>query len=331
MPALAPRRDVNIMIETIFSFDERNYRTCQRTFRGPRNQEYYLGDYAIEGRPQVSVRADRKAVGACSIIRLRSNTRMSFRRGWAHIREDGADVAVLWFVKRGRLDLTHQGGRSSAMAGHFLFTQSKLPFAMECALDSASVHEVLHLVVPSHVLRQVMPTPVKTGFCLPTGNTPLAIAEHIFTDVFEATADFPERMAQLLIESALQVLGSALESAGAGIPTPRTVVEQRVCDILRFIEIHISDPALSAAAVAQACGISPRYLSQLLQSSGTPYSSLVWGKRLQIARQLILQPEELPIAGIAHRAGFKSPAHFSRTFKRAFKLCPVDFRLKMRD
>jgi len=68
------------MTETLFVFDERNYLDCQKIFRGPRNEEYYLGDYSIEAGSVIDVRADKKAVGSCSIITLKSKTRLSFQR-----------------------------------------------------------------------------------------------------------------------------------------------------------------------------------------------------------------------------------------------------------
>src|SRR5579871_6156354 len=111
------------MTETLFAFDERNYQECQSTFRGATNQEYYLGDYSIEAGSIIDVRAERKTVGSCSIIRLRSKTRLFFRRTWSHIRQDATDLTVLWFVKRGRLCVSHQAGYSSAEAGDFVITR----------------------------------------------------------------------------------------------------------------------------------------------------------------------------------------------------------------
>jgi hypothetical protein len=60
-------------METLFAFDNRNYQDCQAAYRGTKNQEYYLGDYSIESGSVVDVRADRKAVGTCSIIRACSS------------------------------------------------------------------------------------------------------------------------------------------------------------------------------------------------------------------------------------------------------------------
>ena len=69
-------------METLFVIDKRNYQDCQNAFRGPRNREYYTGDYTVEPGTVIDVRADRKAVGSSSIIRLRSRSRQLFRRTW---------------------------------------------------------------------------------------------------------------------------------------------------------------------------------------------------------------------------------------------------------
>jgi AraC-like DNA-binding protein len=314
--------------ETLFVFDKRNYLDCQSAFRGARNQEYYLGDYTIEAGSVIDVRADKKAVGACSIIRLRSKTRLFFRRTWSHIREDGTDVAVLWFVKRGRLCISHQSGHSVAKPGDFSVTKSMTPFSIECQTDDESMHEVLHVIVPAHVLRRFFPQDVRTGFVISAQGREFAIAERILTDIFEDAGELADHIAQLLVDSALLVLSDAIKDRGICGPVRKSLSDKRLQDVLKYIEVHLSDPKLSIATVAKGCGISPRYLSFLLKLHGTPFSTLVWDKRLAIARQWVAssKPGEASISEIAYRVGFKSPAHFSRMFKRAFNMSPRQYR-----
>ena len=50
------------MTETLFVFDKRNYMDCQKSFRGSRNQEYYLGEYTIEAGSTIDVRAEARFV-----------------------------------------------------------------------------------------------------------------------------------------------------------------------------------------------------------------------------------------------------------------------------
>jgi len=316
-------------METLFVFDKRNYLDCQNAFRGPRNREYYTGDYSIDPGLVIDVRAERKGIGSCSIIRLQSRTRLFFRRGWTHIREDGTDVAVLWFVKRGALCVSHQFGDTVARAGDFMITKSLAPFTVECQPGDDARHEVLHVVVPTHVLRRFVSQDLRTGFCVPARGRKFAIAERLLNDLFEDPGELSEHVAQALIDSALAVLCDAIRDHQPGVPQRQTLPGQRLNDVLRYIELHLSDPKLSIATVARDCGISPRYLSLLLKLRGTPFSTLVWDQRLKLAGQWLAtsQPGEASVSEIAYRVGFKSAAHFSRMFKREFKLSPRAYRM----
>jgi AraC-like DNA-binding protein len=316
------------MTETLFAFDERNYLDCQNAFRGTGNQEYYLGDYSIEGGSVIDVRADKKAVGVCSIIRLRSRTRLLFRRSWAHIREDPTDVTVLWFVKRGQLCVSHQSGYTAAKTGDFVITKSMTPFFIECQPDEDMVHEVLHVVIPTHVMRSYISQDVLTGFSTTAAGSQYGIVQNILTGLFEDEGDLPVQIAQNLVDSALVLLSHALGTSGAGGPARQSVSDKRLQDVLRYVEVHLSDPKLSIAMVAKGCGISPRYLSFLLKHHGTPFSALVWDQRLKMASRWLLssKPGDTSISEIAYRIGFKSSAHFSRMFKRAFNMSPREYR-----
>jgi len=316
------------MTETLFVFDKGNYRDCQKAYRGERNQEYYLGDYVIEAGSVIDVRADKKAVGSCSIIRLRSKTTLSFRRSWTHIREDATDVAVLWFVKRGRLCISHQSGQSTAEAGEFAITQSMTPFYIECQPDGESLHEVLHIIVPAHVFRRFVPHEIRSGFTVPGHRREFAIAERILVEVFEDPGELRESVEQLLVDSALAVVAQVLQDTAGCAPARQSLPDIRLQDALRYIDIHLSDPGLTIAMVAEANAISPRYLSFLLKQNGTPFSELIWDKRMEIASRWLAssRPGEISIAQVAFRVGFKSPAHFSRMFKRVFKIGPREYR-----
>src|SRR3546814_11519643 len=80
--------------------------------------------------------------------------------------------------------------------------------------------------------------------------------------------------------------------------------------------------------VAKGCGISPRYLSFLLKLHGTPFSPLIWDKRLESAGRWLSSstPAAASISEVAYKVGFKSPAHFSRMFNRTFQLSPRAYR-----
>ncbi len=319
------------MTEILFVINERNFRECELAFRGERNQEYYLGEYSIEADSVVDVRAEKKAVGPYSLIKVKARSRQFFRRSWAHIREDATDVMVLWFVKRGSLVVTHQSGQSVAEAGDFALTRSMTPFAMECLPDAESRHEVFHLIVPTHLFRRYLNRDINTGFSLPATGRQWALAERLLAEVYESSGELNEAVERLLADTALEMIADALQDCDDG-PARQTLAEQRLQEVLRYIEVHLSDPRLSTSMVAEACGISTRYLSHLLKQYGSSFSTLVWDQRLRTAARWLetTPPGDISIAEIAFRVGFKSPAHFSRLFKRVFGKGPREYRAARR-
>ena len=316
------------MAETLFSFDKRNFRDCQSKFRGDREQEYYLGDFWIEDASTIDVRAERKAVGPISIIRQRSATNLFFRRTRQHIREDATDLSILWFVKHGALAFSNQCGNKVARPGDFAVTRSMSPFLIECRTDDEGVFEGLHVTVPTHILRALIRQDFSNGLFVQVERPELAIAENILTDVFEDGGMLADESARTLVDTALSVIANALNSSGVDGPMRQSITDRRLQDVYRFIEVHLSDPQLSTAMVAKGCGISPRYLSFLMRLSGTSFSGLLWQRRLEKAREWLTgsRARDISISEIAYGVGFKSPAHFSRMFKRVYAVNPREYR-----
>lgn len=316
------------MAETLFSFDRRNFRECQTRFRGERDQEYYLGDFWIEDSSVIDVRSERKAVGPISIIKQRSATNLFFRRTRQHIREDATDLSILWFVKHGRLAFSNQCGNRIANPGDFAITRSMSPFFIECQTDGDAVHEMLHVTVPTHILRAHIAFDFSAGLFMPVHRRELAIAENILTDIFDDEGALGDETARMLMDTVLALIGTAVRASETDAPARQTIADRRLHDVLRFIEVHLSDPQLSTAMVAKGCGISPRYLSFLLRLKGTSFSELVWAERLEKAKLWLSSsdPRDISISEIAYGVGFKSPAHFSRMFKRVFQVNPREFR-----
>ena len=69
-------------------------------------------------------------------------------------------------------------------------------------------------------------------------------------------------------------------------------------------------------------------MSSLLNSHGTSFTQLVWGKRMEKAKEWLSRsrPSEISVGEVAFGLGFKSAAHFSRRFKRIYGYNPSDGR-----
>src|SRR5258708_5307428 len=96
---------------------------------------------------------------------------------------------------------------------------------------------------------------------------------------------------------------------------------ERACD---YAERHLGDENLSPARIADAVGISTRYLSELFASQGTTTMEWVARRRLESCRAALESQSWAPgiITEIAFRSGFGNISSFNRSFKEAFGLAP---------
>jgi AraC-like DNA-binding protein len=319
------------MAETLLSLNQTNFEDRLYLFNGEHTQEYSCSDYWLDDGPVIDVNAECKTVGATSIILERSATRKLYRRTRQHIREDATDRAVLWFVRRGRIVYSDQCGNKVAEPGDFIITRLMSPFLIECAPDVDSTHEFLKITVPTHILRGHIGSEISSVLFLSCERRELSIAESIFTSVFQDDGQLTDGAARTLIDAALATIGHAIRANEAPAPPRQSVADRRLEEVLRFIELHLSDSSLSTTMVARGCAISQRYLSLLLRLRGTSFSALVWAQRLEKAKSWLStsNPRDVSISEIAYGIGFKSPAHFSRMFKRAFNVNASEFRRKI--
>jgi len=131
---------------------------------------------------------------------------------------------------------------------------------------------------------------------------------------------------QPLIEFAVGIVQRfAREAARPSTSTAQTNLLQRV---YQTIERRLDEPDLTLARLAQAEGISERYLQKLFETSGDTFSHYLRERRLQRSRADLANPtiSGVSVTEIAYRSGFNDAAHFSRAFRDRFGLAPRAFR-----
>jgi AraC-like DNA-binding protein len=98
--------------------------------------------------------------------------------------------------------------------------------------------------------------------------------------------------------------------------------------ILEFMEANFSDCELAPEKIADANGISMRYLHSLFQQAEMTVSKWIWERRLKACREDLLDVSmaHRRVSEIAYRRGFNDPAHFSRAFKSRFDISPSKLR-----
>jgi AraC-like DNA-binding protein len=95
-----------------------------------------------------------------------------------------------------------------------------------------------------------------------------------------------------------------------------------------FIEQRLADPQLSPSAIAAAHHISLRYLYALFADEEASVAGWIRQRRLERCRRDLLDPalQEWPVSTIAAQWGLGNAAHFSRAFRAAYGVTPVEYR-----
>jgi AraC-like DNA-binding protein len=97
---------------------------------------------------------------------------------------------------------------------------------------------------------------------------------------------------------------------------------------LAYIRAHLADPNIKPASVAEACGISVRYLYEIFKMANLGVEECILDERVERSRVMLndARYRHLPVSVISQMVGFKDPSHFVRSFRRRFDVTPGNFR-----
>ncbi|WP_107656413.1 helix-turn-helix domain-containing protein [Nocardia suismassiliense] len=101
-----------------------------------------------------------------------------------------------------------------------------------------------------------------------------------------------------------------------------------MAQIRNHVRRRLSDPDLNAPTIARAHNISVRHLYKLCARTGLSLEQWIITERLERVRADLTRPDtrHLSIAAIAHRNGFRHPAHLTRRFRAAYGSTPNSWR-----
>lgn len=120
---------------------------------------------------------------------------------------------------------------------------------------------------------------------------------------------------------------AAIEAASGGLRAARLQAVKAV------VEANLGREFLNAEDVAEAVGVSPRYVRRLFEGEGESFSNYLATQRLQRARALLTSPAAagMTISRIAYEVGFGDLSYFNRRFRQAFGAKPSDVRAQARE
>jgi AraC-like DNA-binding protein len=130
------------------------------------------------------------------------------------------------------------------------------------------------------------------------------------------------------LEAYIDILSACLRHSGADDAQAVGRHAELVSQIEAFIETHLPEPELGPVGIASAVGISVRHLHRLFALKGQTVGDWIRMRRLDQCRSHLcdIRSQGRTITEIAFSWGFSDSAHFSRSFKKQFGVCPRSFR-----
>jgi two-component system response regulator YesN len=93
-----------------------------------------------------------------------------------------------------------------------------------------------------------------------------------------------------------------------------------------YIEENYQDSELSAAGIAEVCGVNVSYLSRIFKTEmGVGVIDFLTNYRMRAA-SILLSQTDLKIYEVAEKTGYKSQHYFSVAFKKVLEVSPMEYR-----
>lgn len=185
--------------------------------------------------------------------------------------------------------------------------------------------------LPRRSLLDLVPD-AENRFCNNLADTPAARHLYRYLDFVSMSDDAKESpelgasIAATLVDLIALALGAGrdtTEMAGA-----RGLRAARIQEILQMLQKRFADPGFCADNVAEALGVTPRYVQQLLHETGRSFGERVLELRLLKSRAMLgdARCDRLRVGEIALACGFADAGYFNRCFRRRFGTTPTQYR-----
>ncbi len=256
-----------------------------------------------------------------------SGSPLSAVRDRCHIdASTGDDYLIALHVKG--LARARQGAREIILRpGDLALLDSTRPYSME--LLNAGLFEHLAFRIPRTALDGRMNDVRSTvAVAVRAGTDAGGLASHHLSALASPTWRTPLAQSTTFVETGLDLLVAALRAAAGLCAADTTDHTEMLASAKRHTLARLGDPGLSPTSVAGALYISPRQLHRLFAQQGMTFGTWMREQRLQRCRRDLADErlQEMSIAQIAGRWGYRSGAHFTRSFSARFGVGPRDFR-----
>lgn len=260
--------------------------------------------------------------GSLRLAHLRSSSQtMSLMPGQHASPSKGRFVLALQV--EGTSIVRQHGREARAVPGDLFVIDACKPFQVSTTKMALKL-----IYLDADMLREALPgadrcTAVTLSTQHGTGRIARAAIEELFGPACETGEESVACIVKMLPHALLVAFGPHLKSQA-----PWSRDDYHRAEIKEFALRNLRDPCLDTHVIAKAVGLSVRHLHELFVSEADTLMRWIRAERLRRIKDELADPAlaERPIATIAYGWGFREPAHFSRTFRKAYGISPRLFR-----
>jgi AraC family transcriptional activator of tynA and feaB len=253
------------------------------------------------------------------------NTPMDVSRTTRHIGRARADSLFICRQVAGTLALQQESREITLKAGDLTLVDPMLPYAGRFSAGST----LLLLKVPSRALEtRVGATRGMVARLIKPQEAENSLTSDFLAMLPASIGRMNTTAEHLIRDQVLDMIAMSLSKTMEGRAAVSSMRALASLNVRTAIETRLADPALDAATVAAAAGISVRYANAVLADEQTSIRRLIRARRLERCRKTLEDPRQAhrTVSEIAYGWGFSDMTHFGRSFKKAYGRLPSEYR-----
>lgn len=258
-----------------------------------------------------------RAIARLHVSHLAARTTQTVR--WTVTAHTGRPRFVLIRMRAGQGSLQHRGAEVPLHPDECVLLDGREP----CEFVMRDGSEILWFHLPVDWVEACLPDP-DVAVAVPLGSRqPWA---GMLRDVMDTIHADDGASPPLLIARSLC---TALALVAGAIEVRSTAHSRKTFQSLQRTLAELASTChVTVAEIAQAHGISPRYLHAIYSANGTSCTRELIRVRLERAQRLLLDPSAAgrSIEDIAWQSGFADAGHFRRRFRAQFGVSPSAMR-----
>ena len=220
------------------------------------------------------------------------------------------------YCQDGKVAILKRGDATLVDSGH--------PWSSDCQGDCARLYlRVPYFLMEGHL--GLKPIPVARQI---SGTSGLgSILFNLSASLYRQAQELSSEQGAAAIAAYFRILSACIGEWKA-VPTDQKPSDLAWTRIASYIEAHLSEMDLGPSRIASSMQISVRHLHRIFSRKGLSVASWIRERRLRQCRSDIIDPRlaQKSITEIAFFWGFNDSAHFSRSFKQQYGICPRAYR-----